>query len=172
MSKLNIKFNSLTKLDSLKKKSGIISIINQDSEKSSVCKRLDLLKLNACSIEIEYKKLNSNDIIANYKLDIEGEQKCVISLKPVKFLIKEKFTINFYDHKKLELSTLEDEFTEPIYNGEVNFSEIAIQMFSSFLDPYPKINNGNISLESVYKDKSPSNKNKNNPFEVLNNLNK
>ena len=172
MSKLNIKFNSLTKLDSLKKKSGIISIINQDSEKSSVCKRLDLLKLNACSIEIEYKKLNSNDIIANYKLDIEGEQKCVISLKPVKFLIKEKFTINFYDHKKLELSTLEDEFTEPIYNGEVNFSDIAIQMFSSFLDPYPKINNGNISLESVYKDKSPSNKNKNNPFEVLNNLNK
>ena len=82
-------------------------------------------------------------------MDIEGEQKCVISLKPVKFLIKENFTINFYDHKKIELSTLEDEFTEPIYNGEVNFSEIAIQMFSSFLDPYPKINNGNISLESV-----------------------
>ena len=172
MNKLKIKFNSVTKLDSLKKKSGIISIINQDLEKSSVCKRLDLLKLNACSIDIEYKKLNSNDIIANYKLDIEGEQKCVISLKPVKFLIKEKFTINFYDHKKLELSTLEDEFTEPIYNGEVNFSEIAIQMFSSFLDPYPKINNGNISLERVYKVKSPSNKNKNNPFEVLNNLNK
>ena len=172
MNKLKIKFNSVTKLDSLKKKSGIISIINQDSEKSSVCKRLDLLKLNACFIDIEYKKLNSNDIIANYKLNIEGEQKCVISLKPVKFLIKENFTINFYDHKKLELSTLEDEFTEPIYNGEVNFSEIAIQMLSSFLDPYPKINNGNISLESVYKDKSSSNKNKNNPFEVLNNLNK
>ncbi|MBJ85458.1 MAG: hypothetical protein CMJ11_02480 [Pelagibacterales bacterium] len=172
MNKLKIKFNSVTKLDSLKKKSGIISIINQDSEKLSVCKRLDLLKLNACFIDIEYKKLNSNDIIANYKLDIEGEQKCVISLKPVKFLIKENFTINFYDHKKLELSTLEDEFTEPIYNGEVNFSEIAIQMFSSFLDPYPKINNGNISLESVYKDKSLSTKNKNNPFEVLNNLNK
>ena len=172
MNKFKIKFNSVNKLDSLKKKSGIISIINQDSEKSSVCKRLDLLKLNACSIDIEYKKLNSNDIIANYKLDIEGEQKCVISLKPVKFLIKENFTINFYDHKKLELSTLEDEFTEPIYNGEVNFSEIAIQMFSSFLDPYPKSNSGNISLESVYKDKSPSNKNKNNPFEVLNNLNK
>ena len=172
MNKLKIKFKSVTKIDSPKKKSGIISIINQDLEKSSVCKRLDLLKLNACSIDIEYKKLNSNDIIANYKLDIEGEQKCVISLKPVKFLIKENFTINFYDHKKLELSTLEDEFTEPIYNGEVNFSEIAIQMFSSFLDPYPKINNGNISLESVYKDKSPSNKNKNNPFEVLNNLNK
>ena len=42
MNKLKIKFNSVTKLDSLKKKSGIISIINQDSEKSSVCKRLDL----------------------------------------------------------------------------------------------------------------------------------
>ena len=117
-------------------------------------------------------KLNSNDIIANYKLYIEGEQKCVISLKPVKFLIKENFTINFCDHKKIELTTLEDEFIEPVYNEEVNFSEIAIQMFASFLDPYPKINNGNVSLESVYKDKSTSNKNKNNPFEVLNNLNK
>ena len=30
-------------------------------------------------------------------------------------------------------------------------------MFASFLDPYPKINNGNVSLESVYKDKSNSN---------------
>ena len=168
MNKLKIKFNSITKLDSLKKKSGVITIINKDSEKSSICKRLDLLKLNTCSIDIEYKKLNSNDITAYYKLYVEGEQKCVISLKPVKFLVKENFTINFCDHKKIELSTLEDEFTEPIYNGEVNFSEIAIQMFSSFLDPYPKINNGNISLESVYKDKSPSDKNKNNPFEVLN----
>ena len=52
MNKLKIKFNSVTKLDSLKKKSGIISIINQDSEKSSVCKRLDLLKLNACFMSL------------------------------------------------------------------------------------------------------------------------
>ena len=45
-------------------------------------------------------------------------------------------------------------------------------MFYSFLDPYPKINNGNIKLDIFYKNKLGKNKNKNNPFEVLNNLNK
>ena len=91
---------------------------------------------------------------------------------PQAFNIKEIFTINFCDHSKLDLSSLEDEFIEPIYNSEINFSEIAIQMFYSFLDPYPKINNGNIKLDSFYKNKFGKNKNTNNPFEVLNNLNK
>jgi len=172
MNKLQIRFGDIIRLDTLKKKFGIISIINKESERLSICKRLDLIKLNVYSINIEYKKLNSSDIVANYKLDAEGEQKCVITLKPVHFKIEENFIINFCDHHKVELSTLEDEFIEPIYNGEINFSEIAIQMFSSFLDPYPKINNGNITLENAYKNKLSLNKNKNNPFEVLNNLNK
>ena len=172
MNKFTIKFDEIILISSLKKKSGSINIVHDDSDKLSISKRLELINVKNISIELDYKKINTTDILVNYKLNADGEQKCVVTLKPVKFNIKEIFTINFCDHSKLDLSSLEDEFIEPIYNSEINFSEIAIQMFYSFLDPYPKINNGNIKLDIFYKNKFSKNKNKNNPFEVLNNLNK
>jgi len=172
MNKFTIKFDEIILIGSLKKKSGSINIVHDDSDKLSISKRLELINVKNISIELDYKKINTTDILVNYKLNADGEQKCVVTLKPVKFNIKEIFTINFCDHSKLDLSSLEDEFIEPIYNSEINFSEIAIQMFYSFLDPYPKINNGNIKLDIFYKNKFGKNKNKNNPFEVLNNLNK
>ena len=172
MNKFVIKFNELILISSLKKNSGFIIITHDDSDKLSIGKRLELINLRDIYVELDYKKTNSTDILVNYKLNAEGEQKCVVTLKPVKFNIKENFTINFCDHNKIDLSSLEDEFIEPIYNSEINFSEIAIQMFYSFLDPYPKINNGNIKLDNFYENKFSENKNKNNPFEVLNNLNK
>ena len=172
MNKFTIKFDEIILIGSLKKKSGSINIVHDDSDKLSISKRLELINVKNISIELDYKKINTTDILVNYKLNADGEQKCVVTLKPVKFNIKEIFTINFCDHSKLDLSSLEDEFIEPIYNSEINFSEIAIQMFYSFLDPYPKINNGNIKLDNFYKKTLSKNKNKNNPFEVLNNLNK
>jgi uncharacterized metal-binding protein YceD (DUF177 family) len=172
MNKFAINFDELILISSLKKKSGIITIIHEDSDKLSISKRLDLINLKDIYVELDYRKINSTDILVNYKLNATGEQKCVVTLKPVKFNIKENFTINFCDHNKIELSSLEDEFIEPIYNSEINFSEIVIQMFYSFLDSYPKINNGNVKLDNFYKNRLSENKNKNNPFEVLNNLNK
>ena len=172
MNKFKIKFDELILISSLKKKTVIITIIHDESDKLAISKRLELINLRDIYVELNYRKINSTDILVNYRLNAEGEQKCVVTLKPVKFTIKENFIINFCDHNKIELSSLEDEFIEPIYNSEINFSEIAIQMFYSFLDPYPKINNGNIKLDNFYKKTLSKNKNKNNPFEVLNNLNK
>lgn len=169
---IKLKFNEIMKLNSLKKQKGNIKLIDNDYNKLSISQRLGLLNLSIFTVSIKYKIVNSSDIIANYKMHVEGEQKCVISLRPVKFIVKKSFDIKFCDHAKIELSLLEDEFVEPIYNGEINFYDLAVQMLSSFLDPYPKINNGNIKLENFYKDTLESNKSKNNPFEVLNNLNK
>jgi uncharacterized metal-binding protein YceD (DUF177 family) len=172
MNKYNIKFNEIINLENLKTKFGIININADSDDLVTICKRLDLYKLEVCFIELQYEKVNSNDLIANYKFIAEGEQKCVITLKPVIFNIEKTFIITFNDYSTIELSTLESEFIEPVYNSKVNFSEIAIQMFSSFLDPYPKINNGKVDLEQFYKNKLQADKKKNNPFEVLNNLNK
>ena len=44
-------------------------------------------------------------------------------------------------------------------------------MFASFLDTYPKINNGDIKLNSIYSNED-SEVIKKNPFEVLNNIKK
>jgi uncharacterized metal-binding protein YceD (DUF177 family) len=172
MNNYDVNFNEETKIDNLKKRHGNIIINLKDTERSSICKRLHLHKLDIFKIRLEYKRTKPSDIMVNYKILAEGEQKCVITLKPVSFKIEKLFIINFIDQSKIDLLTLEDEYVEPIINNKINFSEVVIQMFSSFLDPYPKINKGNIELESIYKNKLHPNKKKINPFEVLNNLNK
>ena len=117
-------------------------------------------------------KVNKIELVAKYNIIAIGDQKCVITLNPIKFNIKEFFNMKFKNIKNIDLSSLEDEFIEPIYNNNINFSEIGVQMFASFLSPYPKINNGKIDLKSISKDDVNNEENNNNPFEVLNNINK
>ena len=171
MKKKIIQYNELISTEYINDNSHIYINIDQEN-KIEISKRFDLIKLDFFEMTIKYSKVNKIESLAKYTVNAIGEQKCVISLNSVQFKINKLFDMKFVNYEKLDLSQLDDEFIEPIYNNKINFGEVGMQIFSSFLDPYPKINNGNISLESVYKDKSPSNKNENNPFEVLNNLNK
>ena len=141
-------------------------------DKVDISKRLDLIKLDVFEMSITYSQVNKMESLAKYRLNSFGEQKCVISLNSVKFEINKKFNIKFINYKKLDLAALDDALIEPVYNNKINFCEVGIQMFSSFLDPYPKINNGDINLNSMYTNKEDSKVNKKNPFEVLNNINK
>jgi len=166
-----IKFDELISMESLNKNIGNINISIDKIDKINISKRLDLIKLDALEININYNKVNKIELAAKYNIIAIGYQKCVITLNPIKFNIKEFFNIRFKNIKKIDLSSLEDEFIEPIYNN-INFSEIGVQMFASFLSPYPKINNGKIDLKSISKDDVNNEENNNNPFQVLNNINK
>ena len=166
-----VKFNKLMSLEHLGDSRKIIIKIDKN-DKKNISKRLDLIKLDTLNIDINYNKIDKMELIAKYEIIATGEQKCVISLNPVKFKIKNLFNIKFIDEQKVDLPTLDDEFIEPIYNNNINFSEIGVQMLDSFLDPYPKINNGDVDLNRVYNNEDNFEINKNNPFEVLNNINK
>jgi len=166
-----IKFDELISMESLNEDIGNINISIDKIDKINISKRLDLIKLDALEININYNKVNKIELVAKYNIIAIGDQKCVITLNPIKFNIKEFFNMKFKNIKKIDLSSLEDEFIEPIYDN-INFSEIGVQMFASFLSPYPKINNGKIDLKSISKDDVTNEENNNNPFEVLNNINK
>jgi len=166
-----IKFDELISMESLNKNIGNINISIDKIDKINISKRLDLIKLDALEININYNKVNKIELVAKYNIIAIGYQKCVITLNPIKFNIKEFFNMRFKNIKKIDLSSLEDEFIEPIYNN-INFSEIGVQMFASFLSLYPKINNGKIDLKSISKDDVNNEENNNNPFQVLNNINK
>ena len=171
MIKKVIKYNELVSVENLSINSHLDIEIDQ-IDKIEISKRLDLIKLDIFEMTINYSQVSKTESIAEYTLKSVGEQKCVISLEPVKFKINKFFNIKFVNNKKLDLSTLGDEFIEPIYNNKINFGEVGTQIFSSFLDPYPKINNGDINLNTIYNDNDDSKLNKKNPFEVLNNINK
>ena len=171
MVKKNIKYNELLSMDYLSNNSNIHIKIDQ-IDKTEICKRLGLIKLDIFEMDINYNQVDKMESVGLYALNSVGEQKCVISLEPVKFHIKKFFNIKFVNNKKLDLSVLDDEFIEPIYNNQINFGEVGTQIFASFLDIYPKIDNGNINLNSKYNNEDDSKVNKKNPFEVLNNINK
>ena len=167
-----IKFDELISMESLNEDIGNINISIDKIDKINISKRLDLIKLDTLEININYNKVNKIELVAKYDIIAIGDQECVITLNPIKFNIKEFFNMKFKNIKNIDLSSLEDEFIEPIYNNNINFSEIGVQMFASFLSPYPKINNGKIDLKSILKDDVNNEENNNNPFEVLNNINK
>ena len=171
MIKKVIKYNEIVSLENLSINSHLDIEIDQIN-KIEISKRLDLIKLDIFKMTINYSQVNNIESIAGYTLKSVGEQKCVISLDPVKFKINKFFNIKFVNNKKLDLSELDDEFIEPIYNNKINFSEVGTQIFSSFLDAYPKINNGDVNLNSKYSNEDNTKINKKNPFEVLNNINK
>ena len=171
MKKKIIQYNELISSEYLNDNSHIYINIDQEN-KIEISKRLDLIKLDFFEMNIKYSKVNKIESLAKYTVNSVGEQKCVISLNPVQFKINKLFDMKLINHEKLDLSQLDDEFTEPVYNNKINFGEIGIQIFSSFLDPYPKINNEDINLNRIYNNDDDSKLNKKNPFEVLNNINK
>ena len=171
MVKKIFKYNELVSVENLSNNTHI-DIETDQIDKIELCKRLDLIKLDIFEMSITYNQVSKTESLAKYTLNSVGEQKCVISLNPVKFIINKFFNIKFINNTQLDLSALDDEFIEPIFNNKINFCEVGIQMFASFLDTYPKINNGNINLNSMYRNGDDSEVNKKNPFEVLNNINK
>ena len=171
MVKKVIKYNELVSLENLSINSHLDIEIDQ-IDKIEISKRLDLIKLDIFEMTINYSQVSKIESLAKYELNSVGEQRCVISLNPVKFKINKFFNIKFVNNKKLDLSVLDDEFIEPIYNNQINFGEVGTQIFASFLDVYPKIDNGDINLNSKYSNEDDSKVNKKNPFEVLNNINK
>ena len=171
MLKKNIKYNESVSIDNLSNNSFLNIEIDQ-IDKIEISKRLDLIKLDIFEMTINYIQVSKMESLAKYTLNSVGEQKCVISLNPVKFKIDKFFNIKFINNNKLNLPSLDDEFIEPIFNNKINFCEVGTQIFASFLDAYPKINNGDIKLNSIYSNEDDSKVIKKNPFEVLNNIKK
>ena len=171
MLKKIIKYNESVSIDNLGNNSYLNIEINQ-TDKIEISKRLDLIKLDVFEMTINYIQVSKTESLAKYTLNSVGEQKCVISLSPVKFKIDKFFNIKFINNNKLNLPSLDDEFIEPIFNNKINFCEVGTQIFASFLDAYPKINNGDIKLNSIYSNEDDSKVIKKNPFEVLNNIKK
>ena len=172
MNHIDIPFFDTVSTEIIKNNSGMINLVINKNDKNKIIKRLNLFSLDFIEIKIKFKKINKTDIKTTYNLSVKGKQKCVVTLKPLNFHINKKFNMTFIDNNKLDIKNLEDEYVEPVFSKNINFGDVSIQMFSLFLDPYPRLNNKNILSDKleVYTDNNYSNKN--NPFQVLNKIKK
>ena len=172
MSNLTISISDTVSIELLNKNEGHISLILDNYKKKDIEKRLDLFCLEKFIVEIKYNKINKIDIKSLYKIFVKGKQKCVVTLEPINFSIKEKFNMSFIDSNKIDVKKLDDEYLEPIINNHINFGEVAIQMLSLFLDPYPRSKRDNTILDNINNNFSKNISNNNNAFEVLNKIKK
>ncbi len=172
MYKMYIKFFDVLSLQSLKHDSGVISLSLDSTTNILIKKRLDIISLDELIVDIKYKKKNKTTLNTRYELNIVGKQKCVVTLKALDFKIEKKFNMNFININKSDLKKLDDEYLEPIINNQVNLGEVALQMISLFLDPYPKSKSFNNIIENYNNKEEKHSINNNNMFELLNNLKK
>ncbi len=150
---------------------GIIDLYFDDSNKNNIIERLNIIDIEYLKVSIEYKKVNKTDLDAIYKINLKGLQECVITLEPTDFFLKKNFKMSFIDSDKIDVKKLDDEFMEPIINKKVNFGEIALQMLSLYINPYPRSKGKNVELDKMINDSNKSISN-NNAFEVLNKMKK
>jgi len=158
--------------ESLNKDKGVINLIEGDNEIKDLEKHLDLFSLEKLKVKIRYEKINKVDLKTFYKLHVRGYQKCVVTLRPVIFTIKEEFKMDFIDSSKVDIKSLNDEYIEPIINHQINFGNIAIQMLSLYLDPYPRSKNKNYILDGINNLDKRNLLINNNAFEELNKIKK
>ena len=172
MSNLTFSIFDKVPIESLNQNEGYINLILDSYKKKDIEKRLDLFCLEKFIVEIKFNKFNKIDIKCLYKIFVKGKQKCVVTLEPVNFSIKENFNMSFIDSNKVNVKKLDDEYLEPIMNNYINFGEVAIQMLSLFLDPYPRSKKDNSILDNINNNFGKKISNNNNAFEVLNKIKK
>jgi len=172
MSNLTFSIFDKVPIESLNQNEGYINLILDSYKKKDIEKRLDLFCLEKFIVEIKFNKINKIDIKSLYKIFVKGKQKCVVTLEPVNFSIKENFNMSFIDSNKINVKKLDNEYLEPIINNYINFGEVAIQMLSLFLDPYPRSKKDNSILDNINNNFGKKISNNNNAFEVLNKIKK
>jgi len=151
MNKISINFFDVLPLESLKYNIGDINLSLDSSTNTLITKRLDIISLDELNVNIKYKQINKTTLNTIYQLKIVGKQKCVVTLEALDFKIEKIFNMNFININKLDLKKLDDEYLEPIKNNKVNLGEVALQMISLFLDPYPKLKSFNNIIENNNK---------------------
>ena len=169
--KIKSSFFEKLSLENITSSIGIIDLYFDDNKKKDIIDMLPILDIEYLKVSIEYKKVNKTDIDALYKINLKGSQECVLTLEPIDFFLKKKFKISFIDSDKIDVKKLDDEFMEPIINKKVNFGEIALQMLSLYINPYPRSKGKNVELDKMINDSNKSISN-NNAFEVLNKMKK
>ena len=125
MVKKVIKYNELVSLENLSINSHLDLEIDQ-IDKIEISKRLDLIKLDIFEIAINYSQVSKIESIAEYTLKSVGEQKCVISLEPVKFKINKFFNIKFVNNKKKS-----ENFDYATLKDGISVSKIISKMYES-----------------------------------------
>ena len=127
-----------------------VEIAADAAERQALAKRFGLKALDMLEADFVLKPVAGGPLIhVGGGLRAAAVQTCVISLGPVPAAIEEPVDVEFgpatLDPVDVELSLEDDDPPEPIENGQIDLGELAAQILSVSLDPFPRAPDANLA---------------------------
>ncbi len=111
-----------------------------ESERTALAGRLGLMQLDSLSAEVTLRRASGGVLIrASGRLTADAVQHCVVTMAPVSAHIDENFEEMFAPAGFEPGEDAEGEDLPEIFDdGEIDIGELAAQLLSLSLDPYPR----------------------------------
>jgi uncharacterized metal-binding protein YceD (DUF177 family) len=153
-------------------------------ELAALTQRLGLEALESLAIGAELHLIANGDVLAKFTYTAQIEQRCGITLQPIKSTISTEFTTTFsvdadsdwgHDEEQFEDLEADIEPPEPLVNGTIDIGEACVEHLALEIDPFPRVQGATFegySTDSIgtaqgeIAEVSP----KKNPFTVLSKL--
>jgi len=115
-------------------------------ECAAIAERLGLEAMSTLSASFELSRVENSPIIGvEGSLNADIRQLCVVTLEPFDSTVTEAFSASFTtepptsdDGSEVVIDAALDDEPEPIVGGRIDLGELAVQMLSLALDPYPR----------------------------------
>ncbi len=112
----------------------------------AIAERLGLEAMSGFSASFELSRAENSPIIGvEGSLNADIRQLCVVTLEPFDGTVTEAFSASFTtepptpdDGSEVVIDAALDDEPEPIVGGRIDLGELAVQMLSLALDPYPR----------------------------------
>ncbi|MDZ4734993.1 MAG: DUF177 domain-containing protein [Rhodospirillaceae bacterium] len=117
------------------------SIEASETERLALARRFGLLSLDRLEARIEVQREAGRRVRAAGRFEAELQQRCVVSLVPVKSRIAARFVTVYSDDPAVEDEPIDwndDEDIEPYENGTIDLGEGVAQQLAVRIDPYPR----------------------------------
>lgn len=137
-----------------------------ESERAALAARLDIVELRGLSAEVVLRRVSGKGLIrASGRLLANVVQNCVATMVPVQGHIDEKFEEMFAPEGYEAPEGQDDDDLPEIFDGrEIDIGEMAAQLLSLALDPYPRAREAGTEAPAVAP---PDEAERRRPFEGL-----
>ena len=132
-------------------------LILSNQKVSELVKSLDLLSIKKVSLVGKLSPLSINEWSLKAELRATVKQKCVISFKPVKTIVRESINRTFSPSALQNTFEADDDGTSPVIfddtlqelNDHIDLAEIIFEELTLILPNYPKIEGAELGYYSV-----------------------
>ena len=117
-------------------------------ELAALTKRLGLEALESLAIGAELHLIANGDVLAKFTYTAQIEQRCGVTLQPIKSTISTEFTTTYSVDADSDWGRDEEEFEdleadieppEPLVNGTIDIGEACVEHLALEIDPFPRV---------------------------------